>query len=214
MRGLDLHPENRHSRGDVSLHPGNRLLIWLAGIWIAQNAFLTLSVGIRNFWYIHYFNLAYKRIWVFAFLILVFIGLVTVYIKVRERKTLRYLLIQNSLVAYVLFVALSFVNWDMVIARFNLNRAHKAFFHTDFMVTLDSNTLPVLLLDPDHLARIEKAQKEMFTYDENYLPFVNYNKRLHERRNLYLEGYPQLKWPGWNVADYRTYLKLKGEGLP
>ena len=44
-------------------------------IWLAQNALLALSVGIRNLQYILYYGLAYKRIGVFIFLALTIYGL-------------------------------------------------------------------------------------------------------------------------------------------
>lgn len=198
-----------YMRANLNFYSGNRWLVILIKIWLAQNAILALSVAVRNFWYTHYFNLAYKRIWVFAFLILVLFGLITVFIKVRDRKTLRYLLIRNSLAAYIIFVVLSFFNWDLIIARFNINRAEKAFFHTDFMVQLDSNTLPILIMKPDQMQRISLAQNKIFHYYDNYLPLEVYNKRLLERKILFLEGYPQMKWLEWNMADYLTYQRLK-----
>lgn len=196
-------------RGNLNFYSNNHWLIKLMKLWLIQNAFLALSVAVRNFWYTHYFNLAYKRIWVFAFLILVLVGLATVFIKVQNNKSLRYLLIQNSLYAYIILVIMSFFNWDLIIARFNLNRSEKAFYHTDFMVGLDSNTLPLLIIDENRIQRISTAQKSIFHYYDNYLPLEQYNTRLLERRKLYLEGYPDLNWLEWNVTDYITYKRLR-----
>lgn len=195
-------------RGNLNFYKGNGLLIGLSKLWIAQNLFLALSVGIRNFWYLHYFNLAYKRIWVFAFLILVVIGLITVFIKVKHRKSLRYLLIQNSIFAYIVFVGLSMINWDVLIARFNVNRAEEAFFHTNFMVQLEGTALPILIMDEQRLGQIADAQKDKFGFEVDYLPFDKYNQRLQQRKQNYLNGYPGLHWLGWNLAGYQTYRKL------
>ena len=49
-------------RGNINFLKNNTLLKYLAFAWLAQNAILTISVGIRNFWYINYFSLAYLRI--------------------------------------------------------------------------------------------------------------------------------------------------------
>lgn len=198
-----------YMRANLNFYSGNRWLIILIKFWLAQNAFLALSVAVRNFWYTHYFNLAYKRIWVFAFLILVLIGLITVFIKVRDKKTIRYLMIYNSVYVYIIFLILGFFNWDVIIARFNINRSEKAFYHTDFMVQLDSNTLPILIMEADQLKRVSMAQNNMFHYYNNYLPLELYNKRLLDRRLLYLEGYPKMRWSEWNLADYLTYRRLK-----
>jgi len=196
-------------RSNLNFFSGNRLLKTLTVIWLYQNVFLALSVAVRNYWYLHYFNLAYKRIWVFAFLILVLYGLFTVLIKVRERKTVRYLLIQNSIAAYIVIIVLSLVNWDNVIAKFNISRSSKAFFHTDFMNSLNSSTLPILIMDDKKLEEVKKAQADIFSYHSNYMSFELYNSSLKMRRKNFVEGYPKLHWLSWTLSDYLTYQKLK-----
>jgi len=49
-------------RGNLNFLKKNRWLVLLAKIWLLQNAVLVISVAIRNFRYIHYYALAYKRI--------------------------------------------------------------------------------------------------------------------------------------------------------
>lgn len=196
-------------RGNLNFYPKNRTLILLTRVWIAQNLFLALSVAMRNFWYLHYFNLAYKRIWVYAFLILVIVGLITVLIKVNKRKTLKYLLVRNSVYAYIVFTALSLLNWDVVIAKFNVNRAEKAFYHTDFMAYLNNSALPVLIMDEQKLNRVSEAQSKMFTFHENYMTFEDYNKTLQWRKEQFLKEYPETHWLSWNLADWNAYRKLK-----
>ncbi len=48
----------------------DKILTILCYFWIAQNIFLIFSVGMRNYWYMSYFALAYKRIAVVFALIL------------------------------------------------------------------------------------------------------------------------------------------------
>jgi len=102
-------------RGNLNFIPGNRLLRYLSYAWIIQNMMLVVSVAVRNAWYINHFALAYKRIGVFVFLLLTFIGLITVLIKVSRLKTPFFLLRVNSLVAFILLVMASLVDWDVVI---------------------------------------------------------------------------------------------------
>lgn len=196
-------------RGNLNYYSKNRSLILLTKVWLYQNLFLALSVAVRNFWYLNYFNLAFKRIWVFAFLILVIFGLFTVLVKVQKRKTLRYLLIQNSIAAYIVFAALSLVNWDNVIARFNISRSEVAFFHTDFMETLDSSTLPILIMDDQQVARVKLAQANIFKYHANYESLEEYNNTVKRRSKDFLNGYPKLNWLSWTLSDYTTYQRLK-----
>jgi hypothetical protein len=195
-------------RGSLNFYPKNNLLKNLTIIWIAQNIFLALSVGVRNFWYLHYFNLAFKRIFVFAFLLLVIYGLVTVILKVNNTKSLRYLIVRNSIAAYIVLVALSLFNWDMVIAKFNIGRAEKAFFHTDFMSRLDDSTLPVLMMNDQELQAAGEAQKGMFSYHRNYMSLEEYKAVIISRNEDFLRGYPQQHWLSWNLAEYTAYKKL------
>lgn len=194
-------------RGALNFHPKNRLLKNLTILWIAQNIFLALSVGVRNFWYLHYFNLAFKRIFVFAFLILVVYGLVTVILKVNKRKSLRYLMIRNTIATYIVLVGLSFFNWDVIIAKFNVNRAEKAFFHTDFMISLDDSALPVLVME-NKMLKVEQAQKGMFSYHRNYMSLMDYNYELLSRKNEFLKEYSHKHWLSWNFAEYKAYKQL------
>lgn len=196
-------------RGNLNFYPKNRTLILLTRVWIAQNLFLALSVAMRNFWYLHYFNLAYKRIWVYAFLILVIVGLITVLIKVNNRKTLKYLLMRNSVYAYIVFAVLCLFNWDVIIAKFNVNRAEKAFYHTDFMAYLNNSALPVLIMDEQKLSRVSEAQSKMFTFHEKYMSFEDYNKTLQWRKEQFLKEYPETHWLSWNLVDWIAYRKLK-----
>ncbi len=199
-------------RGNLNFYPKNKSLMLLAQVWIAQNLFLAISVTIRNFWYLHYFNLAYKRIWVYAFLIVVIVGLITVLIKVNNRKTLKYLLMRNSVYVYIVFAVLCLFNWDVIIAKFNVNRAEKAFYHTDFMVHLNNSALPVIIMDEQKLNRVSEAQAKMFTYHENYMSFEDYKTDLKWRKEHFLKEYPETHWLSWNLADWIAYRRLKAKG--
>lgn len=62
-------------KGSLNFLENIKLVKYLAFLWLAQNIFLTLSVGVRNWQYIDYYGLAYKRVGVMAFLMLVLYGL-------------------------------------------------------------------------------------------------------------------------------------------
>jgi hypothetical protein len=195
-------------RGNLNFYSGNRLLVKLSVFWLLQNALLVVSVAIRNIWYIHYFNLAFKRIWVFAFLILVLIGIITVFIKLRNRKSVQYLLVRNSLFAYGIVVFIGFFNWDLIIARYNVKHTDSAFFHTDFMMNLNSSTLPVLMLDPNTLHQIDTIRNNFYPNRHYYVPAQQFDERINERTDDYLAGYPKLNWQGKNITDALTYKRL------
>ncbi len=196
-------------RGNLNFYSKNRVLLVLSRIWLYQNIILAISVAVRNFWYIHYFNLAFKRIWVFAFLILVVFGIITVLLKLRHKKTLQYLLVQNSLMAYAVIVFTGLFNWDIIIARYNVKHAGKAFFHTDFMMHLDSSTLPVLRLDAETLSQIDSVNRINFPDHQYYTSMDYYSGHIGQRTRNFLEGYPRLQWQSLTVSDAITYQRLK-----
>lgn len=195
-------------RGNLNFYSRHRILVILSGIWLAQNAFLALSVAVRNMWYIHYFNLAFKRIWVFVFLIVVLYGLYTVTVKLRRRRTFQYLLIRNTLFAFAMIVLTGFFNWDAIIARYNVKHAGQAFFHTDFMMYLDSSTLPYLHLDTAILRKIDSVNKSGFPDHRYYASVQIFQKHIRERSRNFKKGYPRLDWVALNISDVITYRKL------
>ncbi len=195
-------------RANLNFYPKRRLLLNLALLWLAQNAILVISVGIRNMWYINHFNLAYKRIGVYAFLLLTLFGIITVIIKIRQRKTHQYLFHYNGLAAYVILICLSLFNWDKIIASYNVKHSEKAFFHAEFMISLNSSALPELKLSAERTKEIKAAQFDKFDYYRDYMPLEEYKKRVEERCKDFSEGYHQISWLGWNYADYQAYKSL------
>ena len=60
---------------------------FFAKIWIILNAVLIVSTIIKNSEYVSSFGLTYKRLGVYAFLILAIIGLVYTFLKIAKQKT-------------------------------------------------------------------------------------------------------------------------------
>ncbi len=113
-------------RANLNFFEKNKALKILVYIWLAQNAFLALSVIARNIWYIQYFNLAYKRIGVFFFILAVGIGLVSVMMKVKHRKSVYYLLRKNLLAVYLIVLSIGVFNWDKIIAEYNFAHSDRS----------------------------------------------------------------------------------------
>jgi hypothetical protein len=199
-------------RANLNFYPKRKLLLNLAMLWLAQNALLAISVGIRNMWYIHHFNLAYKRIGVYAFLLLTLFGIVTVIIKIRQRKTHQYLFHYNSIAAYAILICLGLFNWDKIIASYNVKHSGRAFFHPEFMITLNSSALPELKISAAMTNEIEHAQSEQFEFSRgNYMLLDEYKSRVEERCIDFVNGYPIISWKGWNYADHQAYKELKSQ---
>ncbi len=198
-------------KGNLNFFSKNTWLKYLSYIWLAQNAILASSVAMRNIWYIHYYSLAYKRIGVFIFLLITIFGLFAVLVKVKKRKTTFWLFKVNSLAILIILLFSSFVNWDLLIARYNIKHAGKSFLHLDFMAHLSNKTLPYLTIDSTRLTKVLYDQQNMFKGRVKYMDAAEYHERISLRTQSFLEEYPQRKWQEWNLPDYLAHKKLRAE---
>jgi hypothetical protein len=196
-------------RGNLNFYTRNRLLKYLGYIWMAQNIILAISVAIRNFYYIHHFAFAYKRIGVIIFLFLTIHGLLTVLIKIHRRKHTFYLLRTNALAIYITLVAASLVNWDSIIARYNFEHAGTAFLHLDFMATLSDKTLPHLDKTLPELMAMHTLQKEKFPFEQKYMTPEAYHHAIQTRKTRFIATWESKNILEWNLPEYLAYRKLK-----
>lgn len=124
-------------RKNLNFYPNNEGLKQLAYIWIGQNIFMVFSVGHRNLQYLSAYGLTHKRIGVFIFLLIVTVGLVSLYLKIRDRKSIYFLLHRNSWSVFTILLVASLINWNLLITRINL--------HANFIQHLDIHYLVVKL---------------------------------------------------------------------
>lgn len=92
----------------------------LAKIWIFLNAVLVLSAITKNLEYIINFGLTYKRMGVFAFLILAIIGLIVTYIKIQKQKTNAFLFNTMIWFFYATVLVCSYINWGSIATQYNI----------------------------------------------------------------------------------------------
>ncbi|KDN56065.1 DUF4153 domain-containing protein [Flavobacterium seoulense] len=92
----------------------------LAKIWIFLNGILIISTLIKNSEYVSFFGLTYKRLGVYAFLILAIIGFVISFVKITKQKTNAYLFNQMFWYCYGAILMCSFVNWGNLITKYNI----------------------------------------------------------------------------------------------
>ncbi|MDR7371955.1 DUF4173 domain-containing protein [Flavobacterium aquidurense] len=98
--------------------------IWLkrlAKIWILLNVVLIVSTIIKNSEYVSFYGLTYKRLGVYAFLILAIIGLVYSCLKITRQKTNAYLVNQMVWYFYGTVLLCSYVNWGSIITNYNIS---------------------------------------------------------------------------------------------
>lgn len=178
-------------RKNINFLPKNKLLKQLSILWIAQNIILVISVGIRNYHYIDYYGLAYKRIGVIFFLIATIVGLITLYIKITQLKSAFYLLKVNSLNIISVLILLSSFNWDIIIAKYNINTISSEKMDVLFLLTLSDKTLP-LIEENKHLLN----QENPFYTEPTY--------RYEDKLNTFLETQEKLSWLSMNLSTQKA----------
>lgn len=198
-------------RRNLNFYSKNKILKILSYLWLGQNAVLTVSVGIRNFWYIHYFALAYKRIGVIVFLLLTLYGIYTVFRKVMNANTAYFLFRKNILAVYLILLACGVVNWDNLIARYNFAHWKTAFVHLNYLSSLSYKALPYLDKSPDEMNRIAAEQKKLFPFEAKYMTTDEYLHKIKFDKQEFKKSWESKTFLSWNLAEYLAYKKLKFE---
>jgi len=182
-------------RGFQNFSEKHPRLSLLAYVWIFQNAILVFSVGIRNFHYIDQYALAYKRIGVFFFLLIVLFGLYTLYLKISGKKTGFFLLKLNSWSTYFAFVLVASFNWDGIITRYNFGKAATVAIDAPFILNMSDKTLPLIhsnigLLDEEQISQ------------------------LHYRIHTFMEKRESQTWLSWNYLNNAAHVHFKENPIP
>lgn len=92
----------------------------LSKIWIVLNGLLIVSTIIKNSEYVYNCGLTYKRLGVYAFLILALMGLYYTFQKVQNQKTNAYLANKMLWYFYGTILVCSYVNWGNLITNYNI----------------------------------------------------------------------------------------------
>ena len=200
-------------RENLNFYSKNKTLKYLSYAWLIQNGVLTISVAIRNFYYINYFSLAYKRIGVLLFLILTLYGLYTVFNKVKNKKTSFYLFQTNFAALFILLILSSIINWDKVIAKYNFKHANSSFLELNYLVDFSDKTLPYLDKSLLEIQQIHKIQTEKFPYYKNYMTPEEYHSIIQNRKKKFIKDWEQKSFLSWNLAEYLAYEKIKTSSL-
>ncbi|WP_026351488.1 DUF4153 domain-containing protein [Hymenobacter aerophilus] len=190
--------------------PGLAALRWGATVWVVQNAVLAVSVGLRNYYYIQHTGLAYKRIGVYGFLLLTFFGLITVLLKIWQRRSAFALVRLNSLAAYGLLLLLALGNWEIWIARYNLNARFQT-LDLGFLLEMPARVLPELAARQqvlDGMRRIIISPPG--SYRETTAPPAAARALIQQRLQAWQRTYSrQRTWQSWTGAESVAYKALK-----
>jgi hypothetical protein len=108
-------------RKNLNHFSDNKRLRQISTIWICQNIFMLVSVGLRNMNYVSQYGLTYKRIGVFIFLIITGLALFFLFRKINLRKTFFYHVRTCGWSVFGTLLIAGFINWDLLIARYNVS---------------------------------------------------------------------------------------------
>lgn len=200
-------------RGELNFFARNRTIKALSYVWLAQNAVLAISVAVRDYWYIHHYALAYKRIGVAFFLLAALVGLVLIMQKVRRRRSHHFLVRWNMLSVYLIALSMSLFDWDTLIARYNVAHGEKAFVELNFLGKLDEKALPYLIVSDLQLENLEIHNANLIGAKRYagwpYLHRRHYARWIDRRTRSFVKEYEERSWREWNLADARAYAELK-----
>ncbi|WP_374458753.1 DUF4153 domain-containing protein [Chryseobacterium taeanense] len=161
--------------------PKAGLLKILAKIWISLNAVLVISAMVKNYEYIVSYGFTYKRLGVYAFLILSLIGLIMTFIKIQLRKRNAFLFNTMMWYFYGAILLCSYINWGGIITYENMKRKD---FDVNYHKTQINFSEKQLLKyaeekHDNHLKKeILNLQRIKFQQNEKFLSKVLYYQRI------------------------------------
>ena len=144
-------------------------------IWIVLNAVLVISAMLKNTEYIVNYGFTYKRLGVYAFLILSLVGLVMTFVKIQMRKKNVFLF--NTMVWYVYgtVLACSYINWGGIITSQNMKRADFAVnYHLQSISFSEKYLLKYAEEKQDHQLKRDVLEKVNYDKSQTFLSKILY----------------------------------------
>lgn len=177
-------------RGAMNFLKNNKLVKTLAYIWLIQNLILLVSVGVKNTMYIDIYGLTYKRIGVYVYTFLTFIGLISTILKIYLVKKNLFLFRMNGWSFFLVLIFSAVINWDQLIV--NTNQSLKREIDLYYMLSLSDATLPSLI-------KMEKNIK-----DEGKKRF--FHKRIKRKITVFKSNQAYKTWKSWNYVESKIKL--------
>jgi len=191
-------------RKNQNFYSKGKILKVLSFAWIFQNLILAISVGVRNYHYMEYYGLAYKRIGVCIFLILVFFGLITFFIKIMKKKSSYFLLKFNSWAMYIVLTISSLFSWDTIITKYNITHCKELDY--EFLVHMSTKALP--FVDINKLSTdLSYKNPWVISSNYNYDYFYVFSMRNYYVKQVFnfLYDWETDKFLSWSYYDKLAY---------
>jgi Domain of unknown function (DUF4173) len=186
-------------RGNLNFYQNNKWLKYGSYAWLIQNSILVFSVFLRDYYYINQTGLAYKRIGVLFYLVLVLTGLTTVFLKIYKRKSTYYLFRVNAWAVIMLLVGSTTVNWDELIAKYNFKHKDNILMPVDYMLTLSNKAIPILEENADVLKEQLNMQEQLGFPSKTCETCIL--QTLKEKKESFMKEQEGYSWLSFNMAD-------------
>lgn len=187
----------------------NSFFYGLLILWLMQNILMAISVSIRNTIYIEHFSLAYKRIFVYFFLLACVVGLLSIIYKIVFRRSISFIISVNSISVLAILLISSCFNWDKIIAKHNFENYKQSFVHYKFLASLNNSALPYLLKSKAELDTIYLNQADKFPfvrgreYDE-----IDYQYLIEKRKTEFIAAWKSKNMLEWNYPESVAFIEL------
>ena len=159
-------------KGSFNFDKKAKSLKILANIWIVLNVVLVISAFVKNSEYIINLGITYKRLGVYAFLILSMIGLVLTFLKIQKQKTNAFLFNHMVWYFYGTILVCSFINWGNLATVYNIKN-NKGDFYFLRLLNFNDEVLSVKFPHSD-TTKIEYEQKKPFLSKIIYYQTLKY----------------------------------------
>jgi len=193
-------------RNELNFLPNNRWLLVAAYVWIIQNGFLIISVLLRNYEYITNYGLTHNRIAVCFFLLITAIGLILLWLKIRNRYSFLHLFKQASWGFLFTLVSFTLFDWDSIIARYNLSTQKAEDLDYEYLYSLSERTLPILF---DNKAKLEVSIRK----DSTNTTTEGEINELYYKINNYLRDQKEYKWVSWDLSNSNAIYYFKDKKI-
>lgn len=127
-------------KGSFNFDKDAKSLKILAKIWVLLNTVLVLSAFVKNSEYVMNLGLTYRRLGVYAFLVLSIIGLGFTFVKIWKQKTNAFLFNQMFWYIYGTILLCSFINWGGLATIYNIEN-NKGDFKFLYSLNYNDNIL-------------------------------------------------------------------------
>lgn len=192
-------------RGNLNRVSDNGMVKKLALVWIFLNTVLLALCVHKNYTYIAECGLTHKRIGVYIYIALTFVGLITTALKIIQLKSNWYLIRINFWTLFFTLVISTTINWNKLIIDYNTK--YKSTVEREYyLFQLTDASLPLLK---------EKWEKMPLSNDyySTYFSVIEADKIFQRYLDLkikqFCKDWEKSSWRSWNKEDERLYRELQ-----